>query len=239
MMTRGRWLERPGPRLARRFEPEPIVFDRDTAHCLSSVAKSFTATLLGLAIEHGFIASVDQRALELFPELGDLNVGQKRDITLEHLATMTSGLEWDESSYSLRDSRNDLTAWLNLARTTPEDPVRAVFERPMVATPGTVLNYGGGNTNVVGKAIQEASGLRLDAFAREYLFAPMGIEDVLPGAAPNRVEGRLVLGAAGHARPLDAIPVEDQAVIARSEHVAAPHLPHGHEVRRRLEAGGW
>jgi CubicO group peptidase (beta-lactamase class C family) len=91
---------------------------------------------------------------------------------------MTSGLEWDESSYSLRDSRNDLTAWLNLARTTSEDPVRAVFERPMVATPGTVLNYGGGNTNVVGKAIQEASGLRLDAFAREYLFAPMGIEDV-------------------------------------------------------------
>ncbi len=57
------------------FGEEPVVFTRDTTHCLSSVAKSFTATLLGIAIEHGFIAGVDQRALELFPDLGDLNVG--------------------------------------------------------------------------------------------------------------------------------------------------------------------
>jgi CubicO group peptidase (beta-lactamase class C family) len=160
------------------FGEEPIVFDRETAHCLSSVTKSFTATLLGIAIEHGFITSAGQRVLGLFPDLQDLNVGQKRDITLEHLVTMTTGLDWDERSFSLRDSRNDLTAWLTLARTTSEDPVRAVLERPMVAPPGDVLNYGGGNTNVLGKAIQSASGLRLDVFARDHLFTPLGIEDV-------------------------------------------------------------
>ncbi len=130
------------------FGEEPVVFDRETTHCLSSVTKSFTATLLGIAIERGFIAGgggIDQKVLELFPELEDLNVGQRRDVTLEHLVTMTSGLEWDERSYSLRDSRNDLTAWMSLARTTSEDLVRAVLARPMVATPTWATATAGGS----------------------------------------------------------------------------------------------
>ncbi len=158
------------------FGEEPISFDRDTPHCLSSVAKSFTATLLGIAIEHGFIASADQSVFDFFPQLQDLNVGPKRDITLEHLVTMTSGLVWDEHSRSLRDPLNDLTSWLTLTRTTSRDPVRAVLERPMVAAPGARFNYGGGNTNVLGKAIQYAVGQRLDGFARDHLFTPLGIE---------------------------------------------------------------
>jgi CubicO group peptidase (beta-lactamase class C family) len=73
---------------------------------------------------------------------------------------------------------NDLTAWLDLARNTTEDPVRAVLERPLVATPGTLFNYSGGLTNVLGKAIQNATGQRLDDFSQEQLFAPLGIDDV-------------------------------------------------------------
>jgi CubicO group peptidase (beta-lactamase class C family) len=160
------------------FGEQPVSFDRETWHCLSSVAKSFTATLLGLAIDRGFIVSADQSVFDFFPELVDLEVGPRRGITLEHLVTMTSGLEWDESSRSLRDPLNDLTAWLTLTRTTSQDPVRAVLEKPMVAAPGTLYRYGGGNTNVLGKAIQNAVGQRLDGFAREALFAALGIDDV-------------------------------------------------------------
>jgi CubicO group peptidase (beta-lactamase class C family) len=160
------------------FGEQPISFNRETEHCLSSVAKSFTATLLGLAIDHGFISGVDVSVFDFFPQLQDLNVGPKRDITLEHLVTMTSGLEWDETSRSLRDPLNDLTAWLNLTRNTSEDPVRAVLERPMVAAPGTLYRYGGGNTNVLGKAVQNAVGQRLDGFARRYLFEPLAIQRV-------------------------------------------------------------
>lgn len=160
------------------FGEQPISFNRETEHCLSSVAKSFTATLLGIAIDHGFIAGVDEGVFDFFPRLQDLNVGLKQDITLEHLVTMTSGLEWDEASRSLRDPLNDLTAWLNLTRNTSEDPVRAVLERRMVAAPGTLYRYGGGNTNVLGKAVQNAVGQRLDGFARRYLFEPLAIERV-------------------------------------------------------------
>lgn len=160
------------------FGEQPIVFDRDTRHCLSSVTKSVTATLLGLAIGLGFIEDVDEGVFSFFPALQDLNAGEKRRLTLEHLVTMTSGLEWDEQSRSLRDPLNDLIAWLDLARNTTEDPVRAVLERPLVATPGTLFNYSGGLTNVLGKAIQSSSGERLDAFSRRHLFTPLGIDEV-------------------------------------------------------------
>jgi CubicO group peptidase (beta-lactamase class C family) len=160
------------------FGEEPIVFDRDTRHCLSSVTKSVTATLLGRAIELGFVTGADEGVFSFFPELQALSVGDKGALTLQHLVTMTAGLEWDEQSRSLRDPLNDLTAWLDLARNTTEDPVRAVLERPLVATPGTLFNYSGGLTNVLGKAVQGAAGQRLDEFSREQLFAPLGIDDV-------------------------------------------------------------
>lgn len=160
------------------FGEQPIVFDRDTRHGLSSVTKSVTATLLGLAIDGGAMESVRQSVFDFFPWLADLNMGAKRNLTLEHLVTMTAGLEWDEQSRSLRDPLNDLTAWLDLARSTSEDPVRAVLERRVVAPPGTEFNYSGGLTNVLGQAIQNATGRRLDRFSRDHLFGPLGIDQV-------------------------------------------------------------
>jgi CubicO group peptidase (beta-lactamase class C family) len=160
------------------FGEQSIVFDRDTRHGLSSVTKSVTATLLGLAIGEGSIESVDQSVLEFFPWLADLNAGPRRDLTLEHLVTMTAGLEWDEQSRSLRDPLNDLTAWLDLARNTTEDPVRAVLDRRMVAPVGTRFNYSGGLTNVLGQAIQNATGRRLDHLSQDRLFRPLGIDQV-------------------------------------------------------------
>lgn len=160
------------------FGEEPVRFDKDTWHSLSSVTKSLAATALGVAIDRGFIHGVDEPVLAFFPGLEDLNAGQKADLTLEDLVTMTAGLEWDESTHSFRDPRNDLIAWLNLTRHTTGDPVRAVLERPLVAAPGAHFNYNGGLTNVLGQAIQNATGRRLDDFVRDRLFAPLGIDQV-------------------------------------------------------------
>jgi CubicO group peptidase (beta-lactamase class C family) len=156
----------------------PVRFDRETAHVLSSVTKSFTAALLGIAIDQGFISSVDEKVFDFYPELADLNTGRKQDITLRHLVTMSSGLEWNETSVPLTDPTNHLTALINRALTTNQDLVRFILEKPMVADPGSVFNYSGGNTNVVGNVIQRASGMQLDQFADQYLFEPLGIERV-------------------------------------------------------------
>lgn len=151
----------------------PVTYNRERKHCLSSVAKSVTATLLGIAIGEGLVASVDERVFDYFPELADLDVGQKSELTLKHLVTMSAGLEWDEHTYPIGDPRNDLMRWLS----HPGDLVRFVLERPVVADPGTQFNYSGGLTNVLGEVVARAGGLRLDQFSQEYLFTPLGIED--------------------------------------------------------------
>jgi CubicO group peptidase (beta-lactamase class C family) len=152
----------------------PVSYGRDRKHTLSSVTKSVTATLLGIAIDQGFVPSVDERIFGYFPEMADLDVGLRSAITLKHLVTMSAGLQWDEWSYPLSDPRNDLTQWFRYTG----DLVRFVLERPMVADPGASFTYNGGLTNILGEAVRRASGLRLDRFSETYLFTPLGITDL-------------------------------------------------------------
>ena len=126
------------------FGEVPTVFDRETKHCLSSVTKSITATLLGRAIGEGFITSENEGIFGFLPDYADLNTGQKSDITLKHLVTMSAGLRWDEWTFPIGDPRNDLTAWFNYGG----DLVRFVLERPVVADPGAVFVYASGDLSL-------------------------------------------------------------------------------------------
>ena len=61
-------------------------------HDLTSVTKSFTATLTGIAIDKGYIESVEQPVLDIFPERTVTNVdANKEAMTVEDLLTMRSG----------------------------------------------------------------------------------------------------------------------------------------------------
>ena len=62
-----------------------------------SMAKSWVATLIGAAIKDGYIKSVDQRVGDFLPEF---RYGQKSKITIKHLLTMSSGLNWNENYYN-------------------------------------------------------------------------------------------------------------------------------------------
>jgi CubicO group peptidase (beta-lactamase class C family) len=150
---------------------EPISYDRDTWHVLSSTTKSFTSALLGIAIDRGYIPGVDQPISEFFPEIPELSQPPKSDLTLEHMITMSSGLQWDQTTYPILDSRNDIARMQRAS-----DPWQFYLSRPLVSTPGSRFLYSEGSINVVGEVIKRASGLRLDHFAEQYLFEPLGIE---------------------------------------------------------------
>jgi len=157
-------------------------FDRDIKHNLASVTKSFTSALTGLAIDHGFVQDVDQKVFSYFPEYVELSDEEKEKITLEHLLTMTSGLEWDESTYPYTDPRNDVAQLFNQS-----NPIRFILNKPIVTEPGTTFLYSSGSTNVLGEIIRKATGIRADSFAREYLFAPLGITNYHWQELPNNV----------------------------------------------------
>ena len=86
---------------------------------------------------------------------------------------MTLGTEWDEMTIPYTDPRNSEIAMDNAA-----DPYRYVLERPIKETPGIRWIYNGGATALLGRIIARRTGQTLDEFAREVLFAPLGITAV-------------------------------------------------------------
>jgi len=149
-----------------------VNWDQDRRHTVMSAGKSITSACIGIAIDKGFIESVDQSIFDYLPEYQHLNTDGKDQITIEHLLTMTSGLNWKEWGTSYSDGNNDLVkAWNECS-----DPVECILEKPLASQPGTDYNYSGGDMIVLGKIIQNATGLDIEAFSWQYLFAPLGVE---------------------------------------------------------------
>jgi CubicO group peptidase (beta-lactamase class C family) len=134
-------------------------YQQDTLHELYSVTKSVVSALIGIAIQEGYINSVNEPVLNFFPERTFANDNAlKRSITLKHLLTMTSGLEWEfEEMVASRD-------W-----------VQYVLDQPMTTEAGTAFHYNSGNAHVLSAIIQETSGMNTHDFAQQYLFDPLGI----------------------------------------------------------------
>lgn len=157
-----------------QFWGEFTEYDIDTMHNLASVTKAFTSALIGIAIDNGFIEDEAEKVFAFFPEYSYLNDEGKDRITLEHLLTMTSGLEWNEIDVSLttRDTTNDLIQLFFVP-----DPIEYILAKPVVAEAGTRWYYSGGDVNILGEVIKRATGLRADDFAEKYLFTPLGISE--------------------------------------------------------------
>jgi CubicO group peptidase (beta-lactamase class C family) len=149
-----------------------VNWDRDREHNIHSAGKSITSACIGIAVDQGFIDSVDQSIFDYLPQYQYLNTAGKHRITIEHLLAMTSGLEWDEWGTSYSSEENDVIAlWLEC-----DDPVACVLEKPLVSEPGTEFTYSGGNMIVLGEIIQNATDMDIEAFSGKYLFAPLGID---------------------------------------------------------------
>ncbi|HUX95961.1 MAG TPA: serine hydrolase [Bacteroidales bacterium] len=148
-----------------------IQYDRETDHFLASVSKSITSVLFGVAMKEGFINTVDDKVIDIFPEYKEILTDAKADITIKQLLTMSSGLAWDESSTSYEDPANDVRAMFD-----SDDPLDYVLSRPLLYPPGTQFLYNSGGTNVLGAVIQKYSGKSLLDFGNEYLFNPLNVE---------------------------------------------------------------
>ena len=130
-------------------------------HNLKSASKSVLAALAGMAIEQGLL-NLDQPIADLLPEAADLDDEGKRKITVRHLLTMTSGLE--STSFGNYGSWVSSSNW-----------VRAALARPLQAEPGTRFSYSTGGTHLLSATLFRAAGRSTHDFAREHLFAPLGI----------------------------------------------------------------
>jgi CubicO group peptidase (beta-lactamase class C family) len=144
----------------------------DSLHSVYSCTKSFTSALLGIAIDQQYISDVNALVTGFFPEYEIENLTEdKQQITLNHMLTMSAGLEWYEMEYLYEDERNTYRQWVSSA-----DRVKFVLDRPMVAIPGEEYSYNTGISQVLSAIIKKSTGIRTDSFALKKIFEPLGIK---------------------------------------------------------------
>ncbi len=149
-----------------------VKFGPDTLHDLRSVSKSIVGLLYGIALADGKVPPPEAPLMKSFPQYADLAADSGRaKWTLHHVLSMSLGIEWDEQSVPYSDPTNS-----EIAMDRAPDRYRYVLERPLVFPPGTRWTYCGGATAILGKLIADGTGKSLHDFAREKLFAPLGIE---------------------------------------------------------------
>jgi len=151
---------------------EWVNWNRDSLHCAHSVSKSVTSMCMGIAVDNGFIQDPFQPAFNYLDGYEYLNKDGKDAITIEHLLTCTSGLQWSEWNAPLSSMENDQIAiWFH-----EKGPVDYAFSRPLVHEPGSWFNYSGANIDALGVIIENASGLSFSEFSENYLFTPLGLK---------------------------------------------------------------
>lgn len=83
-----------------------IEYGPDTLHHMESITKSIVAILTGIALDRGWLKSIDTPVFSFFPNYADLRTPGKDRITLADLLSMTSGLAWPELATSYNDPSN-------------------------------------------------------------------------------------------------------------------------------------
>lgn len=136
-----------------------------------SVAKSLTSTLVGAAIQDGFIASVDDAVTRYIPELRD---SAYDGVTVRQLLTMTSGAKWNED---YKDPAADVALFYSM----PIDPgmdatVSYMRKLRRDAPPGQRWHYSTGETNLIGVLVARAAKKDLATYASEKIWARYGME---------------------------------------------------------------
>lgn len=136
---------------------------RNRPQNIKSASKTVLSALVGIAIEQGHIGSVDDPIRLYLPDLVDsLQPETKRNITIKHLLTMSSGL----SSTSFRN----YGAWVST-----RDWVKSALDRQLVSEPGNRMSYSTGDTHILSAVLTAATGMSTMAYAQRYLFTPLGV----------------------------------------------------------------
>ena len=134
-----------------------------------SACKSVTSLAIGLLVDSGLL-SVDDKVEDIFPEARPVR-RHLRDLTVEHLLTMRSGVQFTEAE-----------------ALTETDWVRRFLNASQKGEPGGEFAYNSLNTYMLSAIVLRKTGKGLTEFLQERLFAPMGITDVLWEKCPMGIE---------------------------------------------------
>ena len=136
-----------------------------------SVAKSFTSSLVGIAIKEGYIKSLDD-------SVSDYVKGMKGsaydNVTIAQLLTMTSGVQWNED---YGDPQSDVAKFSTHVGSNGLPSIVSYMRKlPRAYPAGEQWQYSTGETNLIGVLVSEATGSTLSHYLTEKIWKPFGME---------------------------------------------------------------
>ena len=130
-----------------------------------SVTKSVTSASVGIALDKGYLNSVDQKLVDFFPEyITDESDPMKKEISIRHLLTMSAGFKWNDRGPSMRN-------WY-----LSSNWVKSAIQLPQENTPGDIFNYNSSTSHLLSAILSKSSEISTLDFAKQYLFEPLGIQ---------------------------------------------------------------
>ncbi len=182
----------------------------DSVFWIASMTKAITTAAGMQLVEQGKL-SLDEPIGKLLPDLASPQVLEgfdakgepklrpaKKPITLRQLMTHTAGFAYDMWN-------GDIGKYLEKTATPGIITCQnAALKTPIMTDPGTRWEYGT-NIDFVGKAVEAASGKKLDAYLRENMFAPLGMNDTgfkITDAMRQRLVGMHARGPDGALAPM-------------------------------------
>lgn len=136
-----------------------------------STVKSMTAMLVGAAVRDGAIDGVDDAVVRYVPALrGSAYEG----VTVRHLLTMSSGVQWSED---YGDRASDVNRYSrSLAQRVPGGVLALLTALPAGEQPGTHWRYNTGDTYLLGAVLAAATGVPIAEYMSRKVWAPCGME---------------------------------------------------------------
>lgn len=152
------------------FEDYYLGTGRDDLRVSWSVAKSFLATLFGIFVENGAIASLDDPVTKYAPAL----TGSAYDgASIRNVLNMASGVAFNEDYADFWSDINRMGRVIALGGSL-DDFAASLTERR--AEPGTAFHYVSIDTHVLGMVLRGATGQSVPELMAEHIFAPLGLE---------------------------------------------------------------
>lgn len=148
------------------FEHYADAYNENSRTNSFSMAKSITTALLGKAIQEGYITSLEQPVTDFYP---GLQSSYSTSLTVGDLASMSSGLNWDEDYYN---------PFSHTARAYFDQDIRKlVLTLQGTREPGKEFEYLSGNTLMLGMILETATGKNLSTYLSESFWKPLGMEN--------------------------------------------------------------
>ncbi|MFJ8526636.1 serine hydrolase domain-containing protein [Bacillus sp. NPDC094106] len=131
---------------------------------INSITKSIVSMLIGIAIDNGYINDIHTPIEKWIPNVPK----EKKELTLYHLLTMTTGEDWKEFGNGVVFPNDFVES---------DDWVKYILQRPLIEKMGTKMNYNSGSSHLLSYILQVATGMTTEQFAKKYLFDPLQITE--------------------------------------------------------------